>query len=110
MAPLVCPSAAKLDMEHLLRDLPKYQPWLSPASWKTWEEFIAKSDQLFVIDPDIPWILPFLKSAASGVPSLREDSTIYQKSEQQISEEAMQLIGKETQIPNKVRTYINIKM
>ena len=68
---------------------------------------MANADQLFVVDPDIPWILPFLKSA--GASNQIEDSSIHQ-SEQQISEEAMQLIGKETQIPNKVCTCVDIEL
>ena len=102
-APLVTLSTAKLDLEHLLRDLPKYQPWLSPTSWEAWEEFIANSDQLSVVNTDILWILPVLKTAA--VSRVEDSST---QSQQHISDETLQLIGKETQIPNKVHMYIYI--
>ena len=64
---LVTPSTDKLDLEHLLRDLPKYRPRLSPHSWEEWEEFMANIDDLHLEHPDLDvnkWNLRNLLSAA----------------------------------------------
>ena len=43
---LLHPTSSKLDPEHLLRDLPKYKPWISAQSWEKWDTFIHQIDQL----------------------------------------------------------------
>ena len=60
---LVLPSSAKLDLERLLRDLPKFKPWISAQSWESWEAFTAQTEKLDSIT-SIPWELPKLAANA----------------------------------------------
>jgi len=63
---LVCPSIEMLDLERFIRDLPKYQPWLSSPSWKAREDFISRSNELQTIQPDVLWMLPTLQEAGDA--------------------------------------------
>ena len=93
---LLCPSLEKLDLERFIHNLPKYQPWLSSESWKAWEDFISKSDELHTIQPDVLWVLPTLQEA--GIARRMSSNT----QPQPLSEEALTLLQKETSIPKKV--------
>ena len=53
----------KLDLDHLLRDLPRYKPWVSPQAWLAWEEFMRFKSSL-TEQAVIPWPLPALLSSA----------------------------------------------
>lgn len=52
-----------MDLDHLLRDLPKYKQWLSTESWDQWEEFIANKSKLSEL-VDLLWKLPRLIESA----------------------------------------------
>lgn len=57
------PCLDKLDLEHLLRDLPKYKQWLKAVSWSDWEEFMANTSELSKC-ADLQWKLRRLIESA----------------------------------------------
>ena len=86
-----------MDLEHLLRDLPKYKPWLADHSWREWEEFIAKRDDLLLTQPHLhtnQWNIQKLISAAILRPSPAPVTPL--------SRETAILLAKETSAPPKV--------
>lgn len=89
-APLVVPNTAKLDIERLLRDLPKFKPWVNADSWKWWESFIMKIDDLDKVQ-DIPWELPKLCTYAMEAEKARKEVAC-----NSISAETTRLLEKET--------------
>ena len=92
---LLCLSLEKLDLKCFIHDLPKYQSCLTSASWKAWEDFISKSDELHTIQPDVLWVLPTLQETGIA-------GRMYPKAQPQplmISEEAVILLQKETTVP-----------
>ena len=94
--PLVVPTADKLDLEHLFRDLPKYKRWVSASAWEEWEKFIETSACLLKSDA-VKWELDSLVSAA-----VRADYARNQAQKESLSTETLQLLVKETAIPAKV--------
>ena len=50
----VVPSTDKLDLERLIRDLPKYKQWINAKSWESWEEFIDNTEKITEVKP-LPW-------------------------------------------------------
>ena len=63
----------KLDIEHLLRDLSKYKPWVSPQAWSVWEEFSQTVPKLME-QPPLSWPLPGLLSHAIKASHVRAAS------------------------------------
>ena len=97
-APLVVPSAEKIDLDHLLRDLQKYKPWLSVSAWEAWEQFMSTSSELSQLSVHpAHWMLPTLVSAAITASYARA-----QLQPESISTETTQLLAKETAVPAKV--------
>lgn len=88
---LVQPCLDKLDIHHLLSDLPKYKPWLSAASWNEWEVFMKNHDKLKYISM-LQWKLQML--ADSGKQSEHARSQIPAP---QINPETAALFSKEAQ-------------
>ena len=86
----VVPSAAKLDLERLLRDLPKYKQWINARSWESWEEFIANTEKLTEINP-LPWKFLQLKANAEAAERVRK-----QQPPCTLTQETASIIEKET--------------
>lgn len=100
---LVQPSVDKIDLEHLLRDLPKYKPWLSAQAWEHWEEFIRHTDDLSKTQHcSNAWELPRLISAAITRPTCSDSVSI--------SSDTLALLAKETDVPAKVCVYMYVSM
>lgn len=98
IAPLVVPSSAKIDLEHLLRDLPKYRQWLSVSAWEAWERFMSTTRELDQLSGGTPhWMLPTLVSAA-----IISAHTRVQPETEPLGDGVTQLVSKETAIPAKV--------
>ena len=85
-----------VDFKHLLRDLPKYKPWLSAIAWKAWEEFHTTTDKLSEVCL-YPWELPKLVSDAIIAGRARKEST-----GASVSSEARAVLDKETATSAKV--------
>ena len=83
-------------MEHFLRDLPKYKPWLSATAWTAWEEFKTHSSSITSISDSCQWELPGLVSAAITATS----SNLSQ--DEPLTAEVTALLQKETIVPSKV--------
>ena len=90
------PDLSKIDLEHLLRDLPKYKPWLSSVAWEAWEEFRTTTDNLGEVWSS-PWGLPKLVSNAIIAGRARKESTTAP-----VSDETRAILSKETAVPAKV--------
>lgn len=91
-SPLVEPSRAKIDLEHLLQDLPKYKPWLSTHSWAEWEDCMGTTDKLLLSFTSGE--LQKLQSAARITPTQPPVS---------LDSETVALLTKETATPPKVK-------
>lgn len=86
-------NSAKLDLEHLFRDLPKYKPWLSATSWEAWEQFMATD---LLKQEEQNWRLhSLLASAIKALENRSEPSTC-------ISADTRALLAKETDTPAPV--------
>ena len=94
---MVSRCADKLDLDHLLRDLPKYKPWVSPQAWSAWEEFMRSKSGL-TEQEIIPGPLPALLSNAIRSAHQRAIAAT-----PAISCETASLISKETVQPAKVK-------
>ena len=85
-----------MDLERLLRDLPKYKPWLSAVAWEAWEEFCTATEQLSVSCLD-QWELPKLVSDAIVATEARKG-----RPSATVSHETSQILDKESAAPTKV--------
>lgn len=89
----------KMDLERLLRDLPKYKPWLSAVAWEAWEEFCTATEQLSASCLD-QWELPKLVSDAIVATEARKG-----RPSATVSHETSQILDKESAAPTKVFFY-----
>jgi len=64
-----------LYLDRFFSDLPKYRPFLSREAWKSWEEFIDKSPELFQENHDVFWELPAFVLAAKSLPPVPQEDT-----------------------------------
>ena len=86
----VVPSADKLDLERLVRDLPKYKQWITAESWDSWEEFITNTEKLTEIKP-LPWSFSQLIVNAELAEKNRK-----QQSPSVLTQETVTILDKET--------------
>lgn len=101
MAPsIVEPTTTKLDLERLVRELPKYKPWMSAASWEKWESFIDKIDELDAVK-EIPWEISKLIASSSSQRVQEETNNA-----EPLDSETLRLIAKETSAPRKVHVCV----
>ena len=84
------PSSDKLDLNRLVRDLPKYKQWINAKSWESWEEFIANIKKITEVKI-IPWNLPQLKVNAEDAEKIRK-----QRPSCSLTQETVNIIEKET--------------
>ena len=103
IAELVLPSSHKIDLEHLLRNLPKYKPLISVPAWEAWEIFVSKTAELDLVTQNPgPWALPIILSAA-----IVSHSSISQL--EPLGAEITKIASKESACPAKV-CYIKIRL
>lgn len=84
------PSTDKLDVERLVRDLPKYKQWITATSWESWEEFIANTEKLMEVKP-LSWNFSQLIVNAEAAEKNRK-----QQSSSVLTQETVSIIDKET--------------
>lgn len=95
---LLCPSPEKIDLDRLLREIPKYQPWVSPTAFEQWKKFADEARQLFTaVNPDVVWTLPILQVAAASRPVASNNAP-------EISETTRALLDKDFRTPKAVCT------
>lgn len=82
-------------MDRILRDLPKYKPWISASSWESWENFIATTSKLDAVE-EIAWELPILVQNACAAELSRN------KTPASLSEETARILDKELATPRMV--------
>lgn len=63
------PSLAKLDVESLKRDIPKYRQNLPKAASNSWERWLNKIDDLIIVPDDYDWPVQKLKKAVRTEPA-----------------------------------------
>ena len=98
---LVCPSQEKVDLERLLREIPKYKPWVSPVSFEQWIKFADEARPLFTtVNPDVLWPLPILKLTASRRPVAANNTT-------ELSDSTRALLAKDFTVPKTVCAVLN---
>ena len=96
---LLCPSADKVDLERLLQEIPKYQPWVSPLAFEQWGLFADEASTLLTtVNPDVLWDLPILQVASNSRPATSS-------TDNQLSDETRALLEKQSRIPKLVTTY-----
>jgi len=93
---LLCPSPEKVDLERLLREIPKYQPWVSTAAFNQWTAFADEARSLFTtVNPDVLWPLPILQEAAARRPTTSNSTP-------ELSDTTRTLLEKDFRTPNRV--------
>ena len=98
---LVKPCGDKLDPEHLIRDLPKYKPYISASSWQHWEEFLSNLDNIEEVRPQLSWPLTQLYSASIIASTRRKN----QEPPADVTPATMTILDKETAPPPPVSNY-----
>lgn len=94
----VSPCTDKMDPERLSADIPKYKPYISATSWSNWEEFLAKLEDISIIQPQ-SWALPQLLSASIKALSIRQQS---KQPVPGVSQDTMNILEKEVTAPPPV--------
>ncbi|XP_065917482.1 uncharacterized protein [Dysidea avara] len=93
---LLCPSADKVDLERLLQEIPKYQPWVSPLAFEQWGLFADEASTLLTtVNPDVLWDLPILQVASNSRPATSS-------TDNQLSDETRALLEKQSRIPKLI--------
>ena len=95
-ADLVVANSAKIDLEHLYIDLPKYFPYLSEEACIEWNSFKANNPEKLATE-DVSWEMPSLLSAA--IVSRCHTST---EPKNPISSATLKLLDKEVATPRPV--------
>ena len=73
---LLCPSPDKVDLERLLRDIPKYQPWIPSSAFEQWKMFSEEAHSILTtVNFDVLWVLPILQLSARNRPANSIDNT-----------------------------------
>lgn len=65
---LVSPLLAKLDLEALMPDIPKYHQNMPETASDAWEQWLDKVDTLAHVPNDYDWPIDILKNAARARP------------------------------------------
>ena len=74
---LLSPSADKMDLDKLLRDIPKYQPWIPVSVFEEWKSFAENASSTFTeLNEDVLWMPPILKVAAEDRSATFGDKTV----------------------------------
>ena len=101
---LLSPSADKMDLDKLLRDIPKYQPWIPVSAFEEWKSFAENASSTFTeLNEHVLWIPPILKVAAEDRSETSGDKTV---SAGQLSDTTMAFLQKERRVPKEVRLYL----
>ena len=90
-----------MDLPRFYQDLPKYYQYLSLSSRDHWQQFQLEHAEAIHNKIDLTWEMPKLVSAAilsSAIP----------KPVSEISNETLQILGKETVAPKPVSKHVTI--
>ena len=89
-----------MDLGRFYQDLPKYYQYLSPAAREDWEHFQSDNPETLQAKTDLKWEVPDLVSAAI----LSSEAPVDPANE--ISNETLCLLQKETAVPKPVCIYM----